>query len=228
MDYPSKDVHYASAEITDDWKQYLEQADLNEISVKKSDEPENEVREYQISKRGREVEVLSDRIFLPFSLTTSVLEEHKWNSEFQDLYERIFFSFPRQSSQPSSQEEEQEKRNVNVETPNDQVMKGKDRGDSGDPEPTEMSFEDREKDLLFCLEKMGNLYQDFIRYFVTFNPFFLWISFLGFEITPPFVTIWRVAKLYAELIVNELFINPTDRTLPPIGVGGVAGGDKVN
>ena len=226
MDYPSKDVHYASTEITDDWKQYIEQADLNEIAVKKSDEPENEVREYQISKRGREVEVLSDRIFLPFSLTTSVLEEHKWNSEFQDLYERIFFSFPRQSSQPSSQEEEQEKRNVNVETPNDQVMKGKDRADSGDPEPTEMSFEDREKDLLFCLEKMGNLYQDFIRYFVTFTPFISFNALLEFKLTP-FVTIWRVAKLYAELIVNELFINPTDRTLPPIGVGGVAGGDKV-
>lgn len=37
----------------------------------------------------------------------------------------------------------------------------------------------------------------------------------------------RVAKLYAELIVNEMFLPDKEKTIMPVTVGGIAGGDKV-
>ena len=66
-----------------------------------------------MSASGEKVQVIvmSNRIFLPVELTSRV-EHNKWNTEFQSLYEKLYYpnsDFTKGSSEPGDKRSEKEK-----------------------------------------------------------------------------------------------------------------------
>lgn len=54
-----------------------------------------------------------------------------------------------------------------------------------------------------------------------------YLSNLYYEMGCLYQDFVRVAKLYTELIVNELHLPAPEKTVKPADIGGIAGGEKV-
>lgn len=167
-------MHYLSAEETEDWLQYLSPpsqtnsnsyplnseargSDEKEEKEKEKEIEKNEkenVEEFKISDRGKEADLLSGRIVLPHRLTTKVEKQHKWNSEFQDLYEKAFFSLPKRKESENKNETEKIRQG-------DEESEAKAETNEKGKKQTEWIF--KEKELVSYFHDIGCLYQDFIR-----------------------------------------------------------------